>query len=43
MPRGVDAVDEADDVGSDADGFWRLEKKDPIEEPDGVLFPVAVE
>ena len=41
MPRGVDAVGEADDVGSDADGFWRLEKKDPIE--DGLLFPVTVE
>ena len=40
MPRGVDAVDEAD-VGSDAEGLCRLEKKDPIE--DGVLLPVAVE
>ena len=28
-------------VGSDAEGFCRLEKKDPIE--DGVLFPLAVE
>lgn len=40
MPRGVDAVDEAD-VGSDAEGFLRLEKKDPIE--GGVLLPVTVE
>lgn len=36
MPRGVDAVDETD-VGSDAEGFSCLEKKD------GVLLPVAVE
>ena len=41
MPRGVDVAADEANVGSGADGFWRLDKKDPIE--DGVLFPVTVE